>query len=157
MTSDSATEPPKSSILIVDGDIISRHVIADYLRHCGYGVVEAANTDEASIALVEPSLSIDIILCEVTAVGSQSCFELAKWVRANRPELEVKLAGGVEMAAQTAAELCDNGPHLKRPYEPQAIIDYVKRLRASRSPLPPVFSGAGNGSFPATLTPTARP
>ena len=124
--------PAPASILIVDGDIVSRHVIADYLRHCGFAVVEAANTDEASVALVEPSLSIDVILCDVSALGSRSGFGLATWVRANRPELEVRLAAGVEVAAQTAAELCESGPHLKRPYEPEAVIDYIKRLRASR-------------------------
>jgi CheY-like chemotaxis protein len=132
------TSPPfenlaPSFILIVDGDIVSRHVIADYLRNCGYGVVEAANTDEAFVALGEPTLSIDIILCDVSALGSRSGFELASWVRTNRPELEVRLAAGVEVAAQTAAELCESGPHLKRPYEPESVIDYIKRLRASRS------------------------
>lgn len=131
---DHSPDPIPSSILIVDGDIVSRHVIADYLRHCAYAVVEAANTDEAFVALGEPTLSIDVVLCEVTAVGSQNCYELANWVRSNRPELEVKLAGGLEMAAQTAGELCEAGPHLKKPYEPTAVIDYVKRLRASRLP-----------------------
>ncbi len=129
-----AAEPSSSSVLIVDGEIISRHVIADYLRHCEYGVVEAANTDEALTALGEPTLSIDVILCEVIAIGSQNCFELANWVRSNRPELEVRLAGGLEMAAQTAADLCESGPQLARPYEPDAVVDYIKRLRASRLP-----------------------
>ena len=132
MTSRPAAEPVSSSILIVDGDIVSRHVIADYLRHCGYAVVEGANTDEALTALGEPTLSIDVILCDVSALGSRSGFELANWVRTNRPELEVRLAGGVEMAAETAAELCESGPHMQRPYEPEAVVDYIKRLRASR-------------------------
>ena len=122
------------SILIVDADILSRHAIADYLRHCGYGVVEAANTDEAFLALSEPKLSIDVILCDIATLPSATGFELATWVRMNRPELEVKLAGGVGKTAQTAAELCEVGPHLKRPYEPEAVIDYVKRLRATRLP-----------------------
>lgn len=130
---DPSPETVPSSILIVDGDIVSRHVIADYLRHCGYAVVEAANTDEALVALCEPTLSIDVILCDVSALASKSCFELSTWVRANRPDLEVRLAGGVEMAAQTAAELCESGPHLARPYEPEAVVDYIKRLRASRT------------------------
>lgn len=134
MIPEPAVDLPVPSILIVDGDIVSRHVIADYLRNCAYAVVKAANTDEALIALGEPTLSIDVILCEVTALRPTSCFELAKWVRANRPELEAKLAGGLEMAAQTAAELCEVGPHLKRPYEPSAVIDYVERLRAGRRP-----------------------
>ncbi len=132
MTDASTAEAAAPSILIVDVDIVSRHVIADYLRHCGYAVVEAATGDEAKTSLGEPTLSIDVILCEVTALGSQTCFELATWVRANRPELEVKLAGGLEMAAQTAAELCENGPHLKKPYDTAAVVDYIKRLRASR-------------------------
>jgi CheY-like chemotaxis protein len=132
MTADPASEPISASILIVDGDIVSRHVIADYLRNCGYAVVEAANTDEALVALGEPTLSIDVILCDVSALGSRSGFELANWVRANRPALEVRLAAGVEMAAQAAAQLCESGPHLKRPYEPEAVVDYIKRLRASR-------------------------
>lgn len=131
MTAAGASET--ASILIVDGDIISRHAIADYLRHCAYAVVEAANTDEALVALGEATLSIDVILCDVSALGSRSGFELANWVRSNRPELEVRLAGGVETAAQTAAELCESGPNLARPYEPEAVVDYIKRLRASRT------------------------
>ena len=105
MTAAHNPEPSASSILIVDGDIVSRHVIADYLRHCGYAVVEAANTDEALVALGEPTLSIDVILCDVSALGSRNGFELATWIRSNRPELEVRLAAGAEVAAQTAAEL----------------------------------------------------
>jgi len=126
------TDGPVPSVLIVDSDIISRHAIADYLRHCAYAVVEAASIDEAFIALEEPTLSIDVILCDVSGDGSKSAFELASWVRANRPDLEVRLAGGAQMAAQTAAELCENGPQLRRPYDPAAVIDYITRLRASR-------------------------
>lgn len=132
MTAGVRSEPTASSVLIVDGDIVSRHVLADYLRHCSYAVVEAATTDEAYIALKEPSLSIDVIMCHVAALGSQTCFQLANWVRSHRPELEVKLASGDDSAAQTAAELCENGPHLARPYEPEAVTDYIKNLRASR-------------------------
>jgi CheY-like chemotaxis protein len=132
MTVDPASAPISPSILIVDGDIVSRHVIADYLRRCGYAVVEAASTDEALVALTEPSLSIDVILCDVSAVGSQSGFELASWVRAHRPELEVRLAAGAETAAQTAADLCESGPHLERPYQPEEVVDYIRRLRAGR-------------------------
>ena len=131
MTSTSPNDPIPS-VLIVDADIISRHAIADYLRHCSYAVVEAASIEEAFVALQESKLSIDVILCDVSGEGSKSGFELASWVRANRPDLEVKLAGGTEMAAETAAELCESGPHLRRPYDPAAVIDYITRLRASR-------------------------
>ena len=128
-----AKNPSAASVLVVDADIVSRHVIADYLRDCGYAVVEAANIDEAFVALKEPIFSIDVILCDVSVLGSQLGFQLASWVRANRPELEVRLAGGTEMAAETAADLCESGPQLTKPRHPEVIIDYIKKLRASRS------------------------
>ena len=121
------------AILIVDSDIISRHVIADYLRHCGYAVVEASTTEEAITALGEASLGIDVIVCDVGAVGSQPAFGLAHWVRSHQPQLEVRLAGSLEGIANTAADLCESGPHLNKPYEPEAVVDYVKRLRAARN------------------------
>lgn len=120
------------SILIVDGDIISRHAIADYLRSCGYAVVEAATTAEALTALRELALGIDVIICDVAATGTQSAFELALWVRTNRPELEVRLASSLQAIANTAADLCESGPHLARPYEQQAVVEYIKQLRAAR-------------------------
>lgn len=125
-------KPVEASVLIVDDDVITRHAIADYLRNCGYVVVEAANTDEAMTALAEVALAVDVILCDIAAIGAQSGFELAKWVRENRPELEVRLAASVDAIAQTAADLCETGPHLKRPYEPQAVTDYITQLRAAR-------------------------
>lgn len=129
------TRPASPSVLIVDGDIISRHAISDYLRHCGYAVVEAAHTDEAIVALGDETLQVDVILCDVAALGTKSGFELASWVRRNRPELEVRLAGTLANAADAAADLCENGPHLSRPYEPQAVVDYINRLRAGRKPV----------------------
>jgi DNA-binding NtrC family response regulator len=125
-----ATTP--SAVLIVDGDIISRHALADYLRHCDYSVVEAANIGEALTALGEASLSIDVILCDVPSIGSRDSFALSSWVRANRPELKVKLAGSMETAVHTAAELCEIGPSLEKPYDQASVVDYIKRLRASR-------------------------
>ncbi len=121
-----------SSVLTVDGDVISRHVLAQYLRECGYAVVEAASVSEAVLALQEPFLSVDIILCDVSTLGSKAGFELANWVRSNLPNLEVRLAGGTTRAAQEAAELCEAGPNAERPYDPSIIVDYIKQLRQGR-------------------------
>lgn len=126
---DASVAPP---VLVIDGDILSRHAISDYLRNCGYDVVEASSTDEGILALEEASLGIDIILCDIAAIGARSGFELAQWVRDHRPHLEVRLAGSLDGAVRTAADLCEVGPHLRRPYEPQAVVDYIKQLRAAR-------------------------
>lgn len=75
---------------------------------------------------------MDVILCDAGTLGTQSAFQLAGWVRTHRPELEVRIAGTIANAADEAADLCESGPHLARPYEPQSVVDYIKRLRAAR-------------------------
>ena len=47
-----AQQPGESQrLIVVDGDVLVRHVISDYLRTCGYVVIEAASTDEAEVVL----------------------------------------------------------------------------------------------------------
>jgi len=38
----------------------------------------------------------------------------------------------VARAADAAAELCEQGPMLSKPYEPQAVGEWIKRLLAER-------------------------
>lgn len=118
------------SILVVDGDVLVRHAISDYLRRCGYIVVEASSTDEAVAVLSDESLAIDAILCDAEAPGSLNAFQLRLWAnqRHHRKGIEIALAGNIEAAAHKAAELCDNGPHLARPYDPQSVVAHIRRL-----------------------------
>jgi DNA-binding NtrC family response regulator len=131
-----SVENAPSCVLLVDSDVAVRLVLAEYLRECGHEVIEAADTDEGLVALTQSDRDIDIILCSITSAGSLNGFELARWVRTNKPELEVALAGSVEAAAGAAADICDDGPKLKRPYEPERVVDYIKRLRAARDQHP---------------------
>ena len=48
--------------ILVEGDIVVRHPLAEYLRECGFTVFEASNGDEAKRALTTPSLQIDVVL-----------------------------------------------------------------------------------------------
>jgi CheY-like chemotaxis protein len=119
-------------VLVVDGDVLVRHVISDYLRTCGYIVVEAATTDEAVIVLDDEKFAVDAVLCDADAPGSQSAFQFRAWALRRRPEVQTILAGSVVAAANKAAQLCDDGPHLQRPYDPQSVVAYIKRLIGSR-------------------------
>jgi CheY-like chemotaxis protein len=126
---DQATSP--QCIVVVDGDVLVRHAIADYLRQCGYVVIEASSTDEAMIVLNDESLSVDAVLCDAEAPGAQNAFQLRAWAAEHHKHVEWALAGNVEAAARKAADLCDNGPHLARPYDPQSVIEYIRRLLGS--------------------------
>lgn len=127
----SAAEQPEC-ILVVDGDVLVRHAISDYLRHCGYVVIEASSTDEAITVLNERKLPINAVLCDAEAPGSQNSFQFRAWAKQQRQDVQIALAGNIESAAHKAAELCEEGPHLARPYDPQSVVEYIRRLLGAR-------------------------
>jgi CheY-like chemotaxis protein len=130
-TSNQPTQPgPRTSetILIVLDDVLVRMVIADYLRQCGYRIIEAANADEALIVLQHKEATVDVVFTAIEMPGARDGFELSRWVRENRPDVEMVMAGSLARAASTAGDLCDRGPHKKRPYETTSIITQVNQL-----------------------------
>ncbi len=118
------------TILVVEDEVLIRLVIAEYLRDCGYKVHEAAHADEAVLVLQSPDVTIDIVFSDVAMPGSMDGFGLARWIRANRPEIQVVLTSGIDRSAEVAGMLCEAGPLLAKPYEPQGVVDRIKLLRA---------------------------
>jgi DNA-binding response OmpR family regulator len=108
-------------VLIVDGNVLVRTPVAEYLRTCGFRVLEALNSDEAIIVLQRSSESICAVLSD-----AQQGFVLSRWLRAHSPQIRIVLTGTFERAAQAAAELCESGPMAKRPYDPQLLIQEIK-------------------------------
>jgi CheY-like chemotaxis protein len=133
MSAEGSSAPAREVVLVVEDEVLVRYVISDYLRECGYKVIEAANADEALAVLQKASVRVDIILSNVQLPGAIDGFALARWVRANQSAVGVILAGTISRAADAAAELCEEGPMLAKPYEPQAVVDRIKRLLAERS------------------------
>jgi CheY-like chemotaxis protein len=97
-------------ILILDADILVRTPLAEYLRECGYLVVEATSAVEAQALLTDKTLPVDIVLADMAA-GDQSGFTLSKWIRLHFPDIRVVLAGSVQSSVEKAAGLCEEGPH----------------------------------------------
>lgn len=124
--------PVDDTLLVVDGEVIARHVLVEYLRHCGYRVIAAASTEEAMIVLNDPAYPVSAMLCALPAVGSQSGFALARWIHDHHPAIEIALAGTLDAAAEAAAEFCDEGPRLARPYDPAAIVERIHLMRERR-------------------------
>jgi len=135
--SQSTTNHPVSSeqrqtILVVDDEVIIRTAISEYLRDCGYKVIEAASVDEAVLVLQQAEITVHIVLSDVEMPGARDGFALAQWVREHRPKLQVILAGSVARATKAAGELCNSGPMLAKPYDPQIVLDQIKRLLATK-------------------------
>src|SRR5215471_3849163 len=128
---------PKSeftqTVLVVEDEVLIRMVIAEYLRNCGFKVIEAANADEALSVLQQSELTIKVVITDIEMPGSMDGFALSQWVRRHRQGTEVILAGNPTRAANAASDLCEEGPALAKPYEPQVLLDRIRRLLATRA------------------------
>lgn len=121
----------QETILVVENDILVRMPIAQYLRDCGYKVIEAANADEAMAVLLHQQTVVDVVFSDIEMPGAMDGFGLANWIREHRPGLDVLLTGTVSRAVNSAKELCDQGP-IPKPYEAQAVHNHIRRLLAAR-------------------------
>jgi len=62
--------------------------------------------------------------------GEMDGFGLARWIRANKPDVQVILTSGIDRSAEIAATLCEAGSLLEKPYPPQHVVDRIKQLVA---------------------------
>jgi len=118
-------------ILLLEPEIVARQPLADYLRDCGFKVLEAANAAEARALLVAQPVAIDAVLADVGGDAGET-FALAQWVRRTLPSVPVILAGSIEKAAAEAGDLCNDGRALMKPYDHQLVLQQIKRRLAAR-------------------------
>jgi DNA-binding NtrC family response regulator len=121
----------QETILVVEDDVLVRMPIAQYLRDCGYKVIEAASADEAMAVLLHRDTVVDVVFSDIEMPGSIDGFGLANWIREHRPGLDVVLAGTISRAVDSAKELCEEGL-VPKPYEAQVVHNHIRRLLAAR-------------------------
>jgi len=128
--SESIASAPPPTLLMVESDVLVRQPIAEYLRECGYRVLETGNTEEALLVVKSEVMTIEIVLVNAQAEGKLDGFGFARWIRENRPGLEVILTGTVANVTKEAGDLCEEGPHLQKPHDPHNLLDRIKRAIA---------------------------
>jgi DNA-binding response OmpR family regulator len=137
------------TVLLVEDEILVRLAISDYLRECGFKVIEATNGDEALTVLREPDIRVDIVLCDVEMPGHTDGFGLSQWLRTNKPRTPIILAGSSARAVDAAGDLCESGPMLAKPYDPQILLDGIKRMLAeAERAIDDATTEAGKESLP---------
>ncbi len=133
MSSNNITVPGRSernpAVLVVDDEIITRTVIADYLRDCGYRVFEAGSGEDA-VTILNSELKVDIVFTDLELPGRSSGLELARWIRKHHPHMKVIVTSGVYSAAELAGELCEAGPPIVKPYESEIVVQRIRSLSA---------------------------
>ncbi|QOZ28432.1 response regulator [Bradyrhizobium sp. CCBAU 51753] len=117
-------------VLVLEPNVLIRHPLTEYLRECGYHVLEAASYDEAR-TLLESSRAVDAVLTNMATDGG--AFAFANWVRQNHPSVVLLLGGNLAKVTELAGELCDEGPAPSgsAPHY-STILDRIRRALAAR-------------------------
>ncbi|HEX4153795.1 MAG TPA: response regulator [Steroidobacteraceae bacterium] len=118
------------TILMVEPDVVIRMVVAEYLRECGYRVIEAVAAQDVWIVL-ESGRRVDIVLADVKLAGDAGGFALASRIRQTRSDIDVILTSGIAGAVQESSDLCSEGP-IKKPYEPKDVEARIRVLLERR-------------------------
>jgi DNA-binding response OmpR family regulator len=117
-------------VMVLEPDVLLRTSIGEFLRECGFRVIEAVSADDVR-AFIRSGEQLDVVLSEVRIHGSENGFALATSLRQTHPEIDVILAAGVASAAQKSSELCKEGP-LSKPYHPQDVVTRIRVLLERR-------------------------
>lgn len=120
---------PPPVVLVVEDQVLVRLAVAEYLRECGWRVLEAGGAGEALAVLEAANVPVDAVFSDVEMPGPMDGFGLAHWVRAHRPGTRVLLtSGGVASAAAKAAGLCQDGPMLAKPYDHREVVRRIEAM-----------------------------
>lgn len=117
--------------MLVEDEVLVRMSVAEYLRECGYRVIEAGNADEA-IRVLNADAAIDVVCSDVQMPGTMDGFGLAQWVRRERAGIKIVLVSGVRRAAEAAGDLCDGGPLMAKPFSPDELERRIRALLANQ-------------------------
>jgi DNA-binding NtrC family response regulator len=120
---------PTPTILLVEASALTRMAVAAYLRECGYQVTETGGAAEARRVL-QAGAPAQVAFIDLDAQGELDGFGLAQWIRAERPDIKVLLTSGVRRTAETAGELCEQGPPIAKPYDHRELESQIRRLLA---------------------------
>lgn len=120
-----------ASVLVVEHNVLVRHPLAEYLRECGYRVLEAVTYDEARECLSGGKHTVDVALIDMNG-PTDAGFALSAWVRANFPSVKTLSGGTIAKVLALAGDLCEEGPPTSKHPNYRPVLDHIRRLLAKR-------------------------
>jgi DNA-binding response OmpR family regulator len=120
----------KRTIMVVEPDVLVRMTVAEYLRDCGYTVIEGVSANDVGEVL-ENGHPLHVVLADVKLSGDVDGFSLSHRIRQTHSNIDVILTSGIAGAANKSQELCEEGP-IKKPYHPKDVEARIKSLMERR-------------------------
>jgi len=106
--------------MVVEPDVIVRSEIAEFLRDCGYKVIEGVTASDVW-AIINAKVPLIVVFSEVHLPSDADGFTLASRLRQTHSDVDVMLCTGVSGAAEKVEDWCEDGP-VKSPTEPSMSL-----------------------------------
>jgi len=107
-----------------------RMPIAEYLRDCGYTVLEAGDAAEA-IEAVHASGPVSVVFSDVRMPGSMDGFGLARWLRAHYPDIPILLTSGYNSSRSLSIDVAQGVKLIEKPYSQAHVARRIQDLLES--------------------------
>jgi DNA-binding NtrC family response regulator len=117
----------KPTLLVVDDEPWIRLSLSEFLRDCGFNVIEANDAEEAIQFVRSYSIVIDLVLTDIRMPGKTDGIGLAKWIGQKKPRLPVLLCSGHVQKDEVSPELCKGKPFFRKPYDLEKMASEIRR------------------------------
>ncbi len=124
------TEKNAPAVLIAEDEVLVRFAITDYLIDRGFTVYEAGTAREA-IKLLESAPEIAVVFTDVRMPGDLDGLGLVKWIRMNRPGLNVILTSGDIRESELSGGASE--PFIEKPYDFKTVALRINALTRAKS------------------------
>ncbi len=104
-----------------------RMPIAEYLRDCGYNVVEASDACEA-IAAMDAEDQVSLVFSDIRMPGKMDGLGLAEWVRSHHPDIPVLLTSGYNGGRSLPATSGTASRFIEKPYSQNQVAQRIAVL-----------------------------
>lgn len=119
-----------ATILVVEDETLTRLAAADYLRDCGYRVLEAVTARDAErlLAAGEP---VEVVFSDIDLGREADGLALARRIRERHPDVRILLVSGVHRPVGESERLFD-GPFMTKPYSYVELAANIEALILAR-------------------------
>lgn len=121
-----AQQSTSQTVLVVEDETMVRMPIAEYLRDCGYNVVEAGDASEA-IAAMDADTSVNLVFSDIRMPGKMDGIGLAAWFRSHYPDVPVLLTSGYHGGRSSPAAVPGTG-FIEKPYSQNQVARRIAAL-----------------------------
>jgi CheY-like chemotaxis protein len=125
--SDSVEHQGTHTVLVVEDELMVRMPIAEYLRDCGYNVLEAGSASEA-IETVDTEGPVSLVFSDIRMPGKMDGVALAEWFQAHHPSVPVLLTSGYNGGRPVSGGETPRNRFIEKPYSQTQVARRIAAL-----------------------------